>query len=185
MELTRYLQARNWPVAAGYGLFIGMMAVGYFYNVTFIQLGLVDLGMRVLDMSRQAVAAQMAILALITCVVALGFGWWMQRHGWSTNLLRKLQLALAVVVVQTVLTAVPPTTSTPLPPARPAIFASPRVGKRPYTPRPYPPPAIPHLPGRSIRPCKPPIKPKPASNQESSGEFASILISFALSTGSG
>ncbi|MEJ2750861.1 MAG: MFS transporter, partial [Anaerolineae bacterium] len=108
MELTRYLRARNWPVAGGYGLFIGMMAVGYFYNVTFVQLGLVDLGMRVLGMSRQAVAMQMAVLALITCLVALGSGWWMQRHGWSTRLLRKLQLALAVVVVQTGLTAVAP-----------------------------------------------------------------------------
>ncbi len=113
MELTRYLQARNWPVAAGYALFIGMMAVGYFYNVVFVQLGLVDLGVRVLGMSRQAVAAQMAVLALLTCVVALGFGLGMQHWGWSTRLHRKLQLALAVVVVQTGLTAVAPLVPSP------------------------------------------------------------------------
>jgi hypothetical protein len=27
-------------------LFVGMMATGYFYNITFVQLGLVDLGAR-------------------------------------------------------------------------------------------------------------------------------------------
>ena len=46
MELSRYVRARNWPVVAGYLLFTGMMAVGYFYNVTFVQLGLKDLGER-------------------------------------------------------------------------------------------------------------------------------------------
>ena len=108
MDLWLYLKARNWPVAAGYLLFISMMAIGYFYNVTFIQLGLKDLGERVLALPAATVAQQMAVLALITCLVALFFGWWMQRLGWSQRLLPKLQLALAVVLVQTVLTAVAP-----------------------------------------------------------------------------
>lgn len=46
MDLFQYVRARNWPVVAGYLFFIGMMAVGYLYNVTFVQLGLVDLGLR-------------------------------------------------------------------------------------------------------------------------------------------
>jgi len=71
MALVRYIQARNWPVVAGYVLFVGMMAVGYFYNVTFIQLGLVDLGVRVLGMSQKAVSAHMELLALLTCLTAL------------------------------------------------------------------------------------------------------------------
>ena len=50
----------------------------------------------------------MAVLALLTCVVALGVGFGMQRRGWGTRLLRKLQLALLVVVVQTGLTAAAP-----------------------------------------------------------------------------
>ncbi|MFO7684006.1 MAG: MFS transporter [Chloroflexota bacterium] len=108
MELILYLRARNWPVAAGYALFIGMMAVGYFYNVTFVQLGLKDLGERVLGLSPMVVAQQMAVLALLTCVTALIVGFTMQRRGWGTRLLRKLQLALAVVLVQTGLTAVSP-----------------------------------------------------------------------------
>jgi MFS family permease len=108
MDLFWYLKARNWPVVAGYLLFISMMAIGYFYNVTFVQLGLKDLGERVLALPAAAVAQQMALLALITCLVALAFGWWMTRSGWSARLLVKLQLAWGVVLVQTVLTAVAP-----------------------------------------------------------------------------
>jgi MFS family permease len=113
MDFFLYLKARNWPVLAGYLLFIGMMAVGYFYNVTFVQLGLKDLGERVLALSPTAVAQQMALLALLTCVVALMVGGGMQRHGWSTHLLRKLQLAAGVVLMQTGLTAVAPHVSSP------------------------------------------------------------------------
>lgn len=113
MDFLWYIKARNWPVLAGYLLFIGMMAVGYFYNVTFVQLGLKDLGERVLALSPAVVAQHMALLALLTCAVALTMGWWMQRHGWSTQLLRKLQLAAGVVLVQTGLTAVAPHISSP------------------------------------------------------------------------
>lgn len=112
MDFFLYLKARNWPVLAGYLLFISMMAIGYFYNVTFVQLGLKDLGERLLVLPAATVAQQMALLALITCLVALSFGWWMQRRGWSTRLLLKLQLALGVVAVQTGLTAVAPHVST-------------------------------------------------------------------------
>jgi MFS family permease len=108
MDLFWYFKARNWPVVAGYLLFVSMMAIGYFYNVTFVQLGLKDLGERVLALPAATVATQMALLALITCLVALAFGWWMMRCGWSTRLLVKLQLALGVVLVQTLLTAVAP-----------------------------------------------------------------------------
>jgi hypothetical protein len=81
MELRHYVQARNWPVVGGYLLFIGMMAAGYFYNVTFIQLGLKDLGEHVLGLHAAEVAQQMALLALLTCLVALAFGYGMQQRG--------------------------------------------------------------------------------------------------------
>jgi hypothetical protein len=45
MELFHYIKQRSWTTVAGYLLFVGMMATGYYYNVTFVQLGLVDLGM--------------------------------------------------------------------------------------------------------------------------------------------
>jgi MFS family permease len=78
-----------------------------------VQLGLKDLGERVLALSPAAVARQMALLALFTCGVALMVGWRMQRHGWSIHLLRKLQLATGVVLMQTGLTAVAPQVSSP------------------------------------------------------------------------
>jgi MFS family permease len=108
MDLLRYGRAGNWPVLFGYALFTGMMAIGYFYNVTFIQLGLKDLGERVLALPATSVAQQMALLALLTCVTALLFGLTMQRRGWGALLLLKLQLALGVILLQTALTAVAP-----------------------------------------------------------------------------
>ncbi|MCZ7574691.1 MAG: hypothetical protein M5U01_39580 [Ardenticatenaceae bacterium] len=108
MELVRYGKQRQWPVLFGYGLFIGMMATGYYYNVTFVQLGLVDLGTRLVGLSEQRLAMNMALLALLTCLVALLFGLLMQKRGWSQQLITKLRLALVVVLVQTILTAVAP-----------------------------------------------------------------------------
>lgn len=108
MELLRYARARDWAAVFGYVLFVGMMAVGYYYNITFVQLGLVDLGTRVVGMTEQGVAMAMAYLALLTTVIALASGVWMTKRGWSARFVAKLRLAFAVVVAQAVLTAVAP-----------------------------------------------------------------------------
>ena len=113
MDLIYYLRARNWPMITGYVFFTGMMAVGYFYNVTFIQLGLVDLGGRVLEFNRQSVAAYMAILALATCLTALATGFRMSRRQRVNTLESKLQSLLAVMVIQTIITALAPAVSSP------------------------------------------------------------------------
>lgn len=114
MAFKRYVQARNWPVVTGYLLFIGMMAVGYYYNVTFIQLGLIDLGERRLGLDQQTVAIYMAALAIVTAVVALATGQWLQRRPAWRSLQARLLLVFAVVVVQTALTAVATLITTPL-----------------------------------------------------------------------
>jgi MFS family permease len=108
MAVLTYIKQRAWATLFGYGLFIGMMATGYYYNITFVQLGLVDLGARLIGMSDQAVARSMALLALLTCAVALLTGRQMQRRGWGERFVLKLRLAWAVVCVQAVLTAVAP-----------------------------------------------------------------------------
>lgn len=108
MELFRFIRQRAWATVFGYGLFIGMMATGYYYNITFVQLGLHDLGQRLIGMSEPALARSMALLAVLTCGVALLFGWQMQRRGWSQQFVMKLRLAFAVVCVQTALTMVAP-----------------------------------------------------------------------------
>ncbi len=110
--MLRLARSRDWAALCGYGLFIGMMAAGYYYNLTFVQLGLEDFGTRVLGLSAAAVARDMALLALLTCVVSIAFGWWMQRRGWGRRFRLKLRLALAVVLAQAVLTLVCPLVQT-------------------------------------------------------------------------
>lgn len=113
MRLDRRVEMGVWTTLAGVALFTGMMAAGYYYNVTFVQLGLIDLGERVVGLDRQAVATHMAALAGITSLVALGVGWSMARVGWSSDFRVKLRLAFAVVVLQTLLTAIAPGVRTP------------------------------------------------------------------------
>lgn len=98
----------NLPKLLGFLLFTGMMAAGYYYNLTFVQIGLEDFGTRVLGLSAQAVARDMALLALLTCLIAIAFGWWMQRRGWGRNLRLQLRLSFGVVLMQTFLTLICP-----------------------------------------------------------------------------
>lgn len=106
MAFVQFIRARNWPVLFGYLLFIGMMATGYYYNVTFIQLGLTDLGTRVIGMSEQQVATYMACLALITCAVALLVGWRLKQR--EMRFTFKLRVAFVIATIQTILTAAAP-----------------------------------------------------------------------------
>lgn len=108
MWLLHFLRRRNWTAVSGYLLFVGMMAIGYYYNLTFVQFGLLDLGTRLVGMTREGVAVNMTTLAVATTVVAIGAGWTMARRGWSERFCVKLRLAFAVVVAQTALTAAAP-----------------------------------------------------------------------------
>ncbi len=94
----------NFTQLFGQFFFIGMMAAGYFYNVTFIQLGLTDLGRRVVGLDPQRVAEGMGLLALLALVIALALGYGMQKSGRSTDFLLKLRILFGVVLVQTLLT---------------------------------------------------------------------------------
>lgn len=100
------LKSRNFPALFGYLLFIGMMASGYYYNLTFVQLGLEDFGTRLLGLSASTVARDMAMLALLTCIIAIAFGWWMQSRGWGRRFRLKLQISFGVVLAQTILTLI-------------------------------------------------------------------------------
>ncbi len=112
MELFRYFKKGNWPTILGYVLFIGMMATGYYYNITFVQLGLTDLGERLIGLSKVSVATQMAYLALMTCGIALAFGFLMKKLGWSSRFRVKLRLAFLIVALQTTLTLIAPLVKT-------------------------------------------------------------------------
>ncbi|WP_256290838.1 hypothetical protein [Halobellus inordinatus] len=108
MELRAYIREQRWTTVAGYGLFVALMVAGYYYNITFVQLGLIDLGTRLVGLSETAVSMWMAALALVTLAVAIATGMTMDRRGWSTDLRTKLRLLLGVVCLQFALTLVAP-----------------------------------------------------------------------------
>jgi MFS family permease len=108
VTLFEYVREDDWSVVAGYGLFVALMVAGYYYNITFVQLGLIDLGTRIVGMSETAVSMWMASLALVTLVVATVTGVTMDRRGWSTDLRTKLRLLFGVVCLQFALTLVAP-----------------------------------------------------------------------------
>jgi MFS family permease len=113
MSFVTLLTERKWTILFGYFLFISMLAAGYYYNLTFVQLGLVDLGTRVVGMSESSVARNMAMLAGVTCIVALTLGFSMKRLGWATNFSVKLRIVFFVILLQTVLTAIAPFITNP------------------------------------------------------------------------
>ncbi|MFI7743665.1 hypothetical protein [Kocuria rhizosphaericola] len=102
------LRESVWVPWFGVGLFVAAASAGYFYNLTFVQLGLVDLGARVIGLPEARIARAMALLAGLTLLVALGAGLVMHRRRWSEDFRVKLRLLAVVVVLQTGLTAVAP-----------------------------------------------------------------------------
>ena len=111
-SLAAAVRARDPVPVAGAGLFVAFMAAGYYYNVTFVQLGLLDLGTRLVGLSRAAVSVWMAVLALVTLAVAVAVGVTMDRRGLGGDLRAKLRLLLGVVVVQLLLTVAAPAVRT-------------------------------------------------------------------------
>ena len=85
MELARYCRERRWATVFGYVLFAGTMATGYFYNLTFVQLGLVDLGARLVGLDQGRLAGALALFALLTSGAALALGVGLGRRGWSRD----------------------------------------------------------------------------------------------------
>jgi MFS family permease len=108
MNLSFLRRSINLPQFFGVCLFVGMMAAGYYYNLTFVQLGLEDFGTRMLGLSESAVARDMALLAICTCGIALVFGRWMQRRNLRRKFQTKLQICFGIVLTQTLLTLVIP-----------------------------------------------------------------------------
>jgi MFS family permease len=100
VETLSYLRQRRWAPVVGVGLFVSMMTVGYYYNVTFVQLGLLDLGTTHLLLPAEDVVRLMAVFAVVTCVASLTAGLAMTRLGWCTGLRAKLSIAAGVVIVQ-------------------------------------------------------------------------------------
>lgn len=104
MNFRELFQQRNWPAIFGYFLFIGMMAAGYYYNLTFVQLGLEDFTSRQLGLHAADTAQNMALLAICTCLIALASGWWMAKNDLHRKFQYKLKISFGVILTQLVLT---------------------------------------------------------------------------------
>jgi MFS family permease len=96
----------NWVPLVGVLAFVALLSAGYYYNLTFVQLGLIDLGTRRVGLDPQSVSRVMAVFAVSAFVVAVATGRLMDRRGWSVLLRIKLRILLAVITVQTALTLV-------------------------------------------------------------------------------
>ena len=86
---------------AGYTV---LLAAGYAYNLTFVQLGLSALAAGPVGLTEHEVAVAMAGLALLTCLSAIAAGLRLRGATFRT----KLRVTALVVAVQTVLTAFVP-----------------------------------------------------------------------------
>jgi hypothetical protein len=104
MRVVEYLRSGRWPTLFGYVLFVSTLAAGYYYNLTFVQLGLIDLGTRVVGLARPQVSLWMGALALVAFLTAVGVGTALDRYGWSRDFDAKLRLLWGVVVLQLLLT---------------------------------------------------------------------------------
>ncbi|WP_254768393.1 hypothetical protein [Salinilacihabitans rarus] len=113
MKLIEFVRERRWVPVSGYLIYVAALAAGYYYNLTFVQLGLIDLGTRLVGLPPGTVSMAMAALALLTLVVAVTSGVLMDRRGTSADLYAKLRLLFAVVLVQLVLTAAAPYVRSP------------------------------------------------------------------------
>lgn len=99
--------------AVGYLIYIGLLSAGYYYNLTFVQLGLIDLGTRRVGMSDAEVSVVMAGFALTAFIAAVSTGRVMDRNRWGARLQVKLRILFVVVAVQTALTIIAPEVTTP------------------------------------------------------------------------
>jgi len=114
VRLVEHARAGDWTVVGGAALFIALAAGGYYYNVTFVQLGLVDLGSEVVGLDGATVSTWMAGFALLTVAVAVATGWTMDRRGWGRSVRTKLRLVTLTVAAQFLLVAVAPAVRSPL-----------------------------------------------------------------------
>jgi MFS family permease len=108
VKLIEYAREGDWAAVAGAGLFVALAAGGYYYNITFVQLGLVDLGTEVVGLDGGTVSTWMAAFALLTVAVAVATGWTMDRRGWSRSVRTKLRLVTATVAAQFLLVVAAP-----------------------------------------------------------------------------
>ena len=97
---------------AGFGVYVAVLTAAYYYNVTFVQLGLTSIGEDRLGLSVELVAAAMGLLAAATLTVTLVSGRLMDQFGLGTELLVKFRVLFGLLVLLLGVTALAPLVST-------------------------------------------------------------------------
>jgi MFS family permease len=94
----------GWNTAAGFGVYVLVLTAAYYYNLTFVQLGLTEFGLEQLGLSMESVAVAMGLLAVATLAVTLVSGRLMDRYGLGRNLPLKYRVLFGALLLQSVLT---------------------------------------------------------------------------------
>lgn len=87
----------------GHLLVIGFLVGGYVYNIKFIQVGIPYLGKQVLHVDTTTMGIDMALLAIITAVIAIAWGF--RADKLHLTIRKRIDILIIVGIVQMVLTA--------------------------------------------------------------------------------
>jgi MFS family permease len=85
-------------------VYVAILTGAYYYNVSFIQIGLTEVGLERLGLSMESVGAAMGLLAIATLLVTLVSGRLMDRFGWGGDTPVKYRVLFGVLLAQLLLT---------------------------------------------------------------------------------
>jgi len=88
----------------GFSIYVAVLTASYYYNLTFVQLGLTTVGPEQVGLSTEQVAGAMGLLAVATLAVTLATGRLVDRFGWGREQLLKYRVLFGVLFLQVVLT---------------------------------------------------------------------------------
>jgi hypothetical protein len=87
--------------AARFGVYVSILTAAYYYNITFVQLGVTGAGEERLGLSMELVAVAMGLLAVATLTTTLVSGYLMDRLGWGRDMQVKFRVLFGVLFLQT------------------------------------------------------------------------------------
>ena len=86
--------------AVAFAVYVFVLTAAYYYNLTFVQLGLTEVGLEQLGLVPELVAVGMGLLALVTLGTTLLSGYLMDRLGLGTAVQAKFRVLFGVVLLQ-------------------------------------------------------------------------------------
>ena len=90
--------------ALAFTVYVVVLTAAYYYNLTFVQLGLTDLGLEQLGLSPELVGVGMGVLALVTLGTTVLSGYLMDRFGLGAAVQAKFRVLFGIVFLQLLVT---------------------------------------------------------------------------------